>query len=593
MRRAIHLLLVCVSLPPLAWAESTPAPAPKAPASTAPAAASSQSDPEVVLLLGMPVTQGKEATLAYLAKIGGKADLIADPILRRSVRLTLAAIESNPDQAAQIRQGHLASISAYFVEIGKKALEEGDLPTAVQAGQLAIRCSGSNTQAKLFYADILHRKIGKSEDAILLLKSGLGTVNSSEPMGRAYLERYGQILQARHRDPEVIDFTLNYLKNKDLASETKTILAFQAATSLYWCGRYPEAINLIETYKLDKTASGTMLHSLCLFDGGRVQQALSVLDNRAPDFRGQERDAILSQHSRLLSLLGQPKQALSLTNDRISLDGANGFLRVQRLAILDKLGQRDEYEKELRAILDQFSGSDSVMLALANYGSQRGYFSLCELLANLAVAKGYDTATFSALHLESLIRAGKSDLCIRTYQNVNMANKGHFRSNQTMVQALLGIAYHLRPKSNPAVEKADRSIGDKYLEAFLEAEITPGPEAFRSVSRHLIDGGATDPAARILSAGVQTYPWHSQLRADWISARILAGQGDAYGTRPALVDEVERILTGRRPLPPVWGDILGWLRSESRLDAARVRKLEAAIEPLVRPGLDRDAFLGR
>ena len=155
MRRAIHLLLVCASLPPFAWAESTPTTTPNAPANTASEAAKSQSDPEVVLLLGMPVTQGKEATLAYLAKIGGKADLIADPILRRSVRLNLAAIESNPDQAAQIRQGHLASISAYFIEIGKKALEEGDLPTAVQAGQLAIRCSGSYTQAKLFYADIV------------------------------------------------------------------------------------------------------------------------------------------------------------------------------------------------------------------------------------------------------------------------------------------------------------------------------------------------------------------------------------------------------------------------------------------------------
>lgn len=423
------------------------------------------------------------------------------------------------------------------------------------------------------------------------MKSGLGLVNPEDKVGRAYLERYGQLLQARHRDPEVVDFALNYLKKKDLNAEAKSVLALQAATSLYWCGRYPEAVNLIETYRLDRSASGVMLFALCLFDGGRVQQALSLLDNRAPDFKGAERDAILSQHGRLLLLIRQPKQALALVNDRISLDGTNGFLRVQRLAVLDKIGQRDEYEKELRALLDQYSGNDAVMLALSNYASQRGYNSLCELLANLAVAKGYDTATFSALHLESLIRAGMPDACIRTYQSVNQANKSHFRANQSMVQALLGIAYHVRPKANPAAEKADRSIGDKYLDAFLESE--PGPEACRSVARHLVDGNAAEPAARVLAAGAQMHPWHSQLRADWVSARILAGQGEGRGTRPALVDEIDRLLAGRRPFPPVWGDILGWLRTESGLEPARVRKLEAAIEPLVRPDLDRDAFLGR
>ena len=73
-----------------------------------------------------------------------------------------------------------------------------------------------------------------------------------------------------------------------------------------------------------------------------------------------------------------------------------------------------------------------------------------------------------------------------------------------------------------------------------------------------------------------------------MGAGIRSGQ-----SRVELVDEVERLLAGRRPLPPVWGDILGWLRTESGLDAARVRKLEAAIEPLVRPDLDREAFLGR
>jgi tetratricopeptide (TPR) repeat protein len=585
MRRLACLLLLGLALP---------CPVPGQAVESAQKAPSGQVDldPEPILLLGMPVTQGKAATLDYAAKMGEKTALIEDPVLRGSVRLTLAAIQAEPEKAAAIRQRHLASIAGYFMEVGKKHLDDGDLPTALQAAQLALKCNPSNPRVKLFYADLLHRRLGQTDDAILLLKNGIKQNGPFDAVDRAVLERYGQLLQARHEDATAVDVFSKILKINDLDSETRATAAGILATSLYWTGRYPEAVETIEQYRINRNANGVMLQALALFDGGRIQQAFSLLENRVADFKGAERDALLGQHGRLLLLAKQPRQALSILNDRISLDPSNGFLRVQRLAVLAKLGQAEDFDRELRAILDRFADSDAVMLALANFASQRGASAICETLANLAIAKGYDTATFSALHLESLIRAGRPDLAIRTHQSINRAQPTHFRSNQAMVQALLGIAHHLRPKANAAAETADRSIADKHLEAFL-AEL-PGPEAYRSVARHLMEGGAAEPAARVLAQGVRLNPWHSQLRADWVSARILAGQSEARGTRTALVDEAERLLAGRRPIPTVWGDLLGWLRSEAvDLPSERRRRLEAAITPLIRPDLDKDAFLGR
>lgn len=589
MQRLLCLFLLGLALPSPAQ-EAKPALA--APGADAPAKIAADIDPESVLLLGMPVTQGKAATLDYIAKIGEKTPLIADPVLRTNVRLTLASIQVDPENAAAIRQRHLASLASYFMEVGKKHLDDGDLPTAVQAAQLALKCNPSNPRVKLFYADILHRRLGKTDDAISLLKNGIKQKSPYDAVDRALLERYGQLLQARHLDAELVEIFGKILQISDLDGETRNVAAGQLATSLYWVGRYPESVAIIEQYRIDRTASGVLLHSLVLFDGGRVQQSLSRLENRVADFKGPERDAILAQHGRLLLLMKQPRQALSILDDRISLDPSNGFLRVQRLAVLSKLGQAEEFDRELRAVLDRHSGNDAVLLALANFGSQRGASAICETLANLAIAKGYDTATFSALHLESLIRSGRSDLAIRTYQNINRAQPTHFRSNQAMVQALLGIAHHLRPKANEAAANADRSIAEKHLEAFL-AEL-PGPEAYRSVARHLVDGEAAEPAVRILAQGVRQHPWHSQLRADWVSARIIAGQSEARGTRTSLIEEVERLLAGRRPIPTIWGDILSWLRSEAgEVPIERRRSLEAAITPLIRPDLDKDAFLGR
>ncbi len=584
--RRLACLLLALGLPALPCLAQTADPAPP------PAASRGDNlDPETVLLLGLPVTQGKEATLDYLARLAPRVELVHDPVLRSAVKLTIASIQAEPDQAASLRQRHLASIAGYFMEVGKKHLDEGDLPTAVQAAQLAMKCNPTNPRVKLFYADLLHRRLGKTEEAITLLTNGLKTSPPLDTADRAVLERLAQLLQARHRDAAVVEIFSNLLKDSKLDAETRNLAAFQTATSLYWLGKYPESTALIEQYQLDRTVNGVLLLALAYFDGGKVQQAMTVLENRAADFRGAERDAVLGQHGRLLMISRQPRQALSVIDDRISLDPQNGFLRVQRLAALTKLGMADEADRELREILRRFPTNDAVLLALANFGSQRGAAGLCENLANLAVARGFDTATFSALHLESLIRAGRPDLAIRTHHSVNQARPGHFRSNQAMVQALLGIAHEIRPKKDEAARRADASIAERHFEAFLAEE--PGPEAFRSVARHLVDGGAPEAAARLLSLGAAAHPWHTQLRADWASARVLAGQGEGRGTRPPLADEAERLLAGRRPIPTVWGDLLGWVRSESGLEPARRRKLEAALEPLVRPDLDRDAFLGR
>ena len=92
---------------------------------------------------------------------------------------------------------------------------------------------------------------------------------------------------------------------------------------------------------------------------------------------------------------------------------------------------------------------------------------------------------------------------------------------------------------------------------------------------------------------MQVHPNHSQLRADYVRARLLAGLTDAYGTRKSMLEELEHLQTLRRPSPLVWQEALSWLRSEAKLTAAQSRQLEASLLPLIRPGLDAAALEGR
>ncbi|MGA0134175.1 MAG: hypothetical protein ACO3ND_07460, partial [Opitutales bacterium] len=322
------------------------------------------------------------------------------------------------------------------------------------------------------------------------------------------------------------------------------------------------------------------------------RDAITLLEGRTASFSGAAKDAILAQLGRFHLLLGQPKVALTIAEERVSDEPRAPFPRLQRLHALDRLGLREEYEKELRTILEKFADSAPAMIALANFAAERGYDGLTLTVANQSAARGFEKAMFAALHLEALINAKGYDEVINQHRQVTAADRAFFKSNEPLVQALLGIAHHARMKKDEVAAKRDRDVGDRYLQEFLKAPDL-GPEAYRSVGRHLRTVRASEAAVRVLEAGCRAHPRYSQLRAELIGARILAGLTDGYGDRRPLADDIEALLAMRRPSPLVWQECLGWLRAEAKIPDERRRKLEREIAPLTRPNLDQQALAGR
>ncbi len=571
----------------------TPTPAPAAAKAPAAATKDAEEDAEIIVLAGLPQLKDKEAILSYARQTYIKAELIKDKALLQLIRLTLAKLEDQPEKSAQIRQEHLNQLAEFFTKQAMAAQDAGQMADAMRLAQVAVRCNPGNAKSKLFYANFLHSIAGRTDDAIQTLQHGLEFLPVDDPLTKDYLERYFQLLQARERDQEVIDGSLNYLKNsKNIPTYMRDSLALSAATSLYWVGKYPDAVNLINSNGLDTQPNGMLLKARALFEGGKTQESINLLESKTSSFKGAGRDAILSQLARFHILLGQHKMALAVTQERISADEKAPFPHIQKLQLLDRLGLRDDFDKELRVIFANYSGSSAPMIALANFAAEKGYAELTGALANSAAQHGLERATFGALHLEALLNSGDPGQVIVQHQQIVAADKAFFKSNEPIVQALLAISYHARQKPDPVIAKRDRDIGDRYLTEFLKAKDL-GPEAYRSVGRHLRSIRSGDAAVRVLEAGIALYPRHSQLRADYISARILAGQTETYGTRKSVADELELLLSMRRPSPAIWQEAVSWLRSESRLPPERQRKLEAAMSPLVRSNLDPEALAGR
>ncbi|NBR41566.1 MAG: hypothetical protein EBU04_01520 [Verrucomicrobia bacterium] len=595
-RSTFYLLIAiaCGNYRALAQAAPTTGPTPSAtPKSATNIAQEEQSDAEIILLAGLPLAQPKESILSYTRQTYIKTDLIKDKAIQQMVRMALSKIEDQPEKAGEIRQGHLNLLSDLFLNQAMEAQKQNRFADLLKLIQISVRCNPANAKSKLFYANFLHSNMGRTDDAIQTLRHGLEFLNADDTLGRDYLERYFQLLQLRERDAEVIEQSLKLLQfGKTLPQPTREIISLAAATSLYWTGKYPEAVNIINSSNLDSRAPGLLLKAKALFDGGKYQDAIALLESKCSSYKGAAHDAILSQQARFHILLGQSKVALSVTNDRVASDEKAPFPHIQKLQLLDRIGLKDDYDKELRLISENFANNSAAMIALANFAAEKGYDGLTLAVANVAQSQGFDRATFAALHLEALLNAKQPEQVILQYQQVTTAERTFFKSNEPLVQALLGIAYHARTKKDALTAKVDRDIGDRYLTEFLKSKDL-GPEAFRSVGRHLRAIRATDAAVRILEAGIAAHPKHSQLRSDYIRARILAGQTDSYGTRKSVVEELELLLTQRRPSPLIWQDAISWLQTESKLPADKARQLQSLMAPLVRSNLDPEALAGR
>ena len=463
----------------------TPPPAPAAQKGPAPASKEAEEDAEIIVLAGLPHLKEKEAILSYARQTYIKADLIKDKPLLQIIRLSLAKLEDQPENAAKIRQEHLVQLAEYFTKQAMAAQDAGQMADALRLAQVAIRCNPGNAKAKLFYANFLHNIAGRTDDGIQTLKHGLEFLPVDDPLTKDYLERYFQLLQARERDQEVIDESLKLIQvTKNMPTYMRDSLSMSAATSLYWTGKYPDAVNIINASSLDTQPNGLLLKARALFEGGKTQESINLLEAKTSAFKGAGRDAILSQLARFHILLGQHKLALAVTQERISADEKAPFPHIQKLQLLDRLGLKDEFDKELRLTFTQYAGSSAPMIALANFAAEKGYAELTGALANSAAQHGLERATFAALHLEAILNGPNPGQVIVQYQQIVAADKAFFKSNEAIVQALIAIAYHARQKPDAVIAKRDRDIGDRYLTEFLKAKDL-GPEAYRSVGRHL------------------------------------------------------------------------------------------------------------
>ncbi|MDR2429880.1 MAG: hypothetical protein LBD14_03115 [Puniceicoccales bacterium] len=569
---------------------------------------------------------------------------LKDPLLRQTIRLTLAQLEEDPAQAPRIHAQHLMRISNCFTAHATEALKRNNITAAGDAIQIAIRSNPANLSAQRLYANMLQAHLGKTDEAIATLQQGLALATPDNKELPDCIHHYFQLLDTQQRDAQILDEAKTWLLRQPPPTLRST-LAQYAATAAHNLGHYAEAIRHIEENKLDTPAAHILL-ARSQFYQGNYTTALKHLQNRQNEHTGPTRDAILSQRIRFHTELGQLDAALALTQERINEFPQNPQPRIHRLYLLEAAKHHEQLEKETTALIKDNAANPqpTLLLPLATYAAQRAHPDLANICYRHAIPPPPDPtpsqprlrnpklnhAIYASLLLESLIRDNRPKDALATYRDIVTTYRTLYSNdNEGTHHALLAAAHFALNDTGPARALLDRFLNDekndtqtlariRELEIHRDGEydknghcIQPAtattydakrtlteaikqlrhhprkinPATYIAVAQLLRHVNAPTDALGILEKGLLAHPTHSQLKADTIATRILCKQTQRYGTRKDLPAEITELLALRRPNPAIWTQILHWTDTDTTCPPEQIAALRTLITPLARPEL--------
>lgn len=540
--------------------------------------------PETLFLTGLTRCKTNEDVVRFARETYENADKLGDPMLRHTVRFTLAKLEDNPGDSAAILKAHLKKVGERFYLAAKASFDANDANGALNAVQVAVRCSPENVKARFLFAHLLNSTLGQPDKAVQTLRVGLAHLEPSAPETAGYLDRYFQLLEAQENDAEVIAEATTLLDKNGFDDRAREMLAMHLATCMNNLGRNAEALRVIELNSLTKRAQGRLLEARCLFDSRRTEAATRALEAAAGTFQGFERDALLSQLQRFWSDLGRDSLALSVADQRIREFPDKSSPRVHRLWIFDRMGDMVQFRKETKALFERFSEDQGAMLGVANLAAERGMSGLANDCFRRALANNFNKPLFALLVIEAHVNAREYREAVAAHARFLALDKTLFKGSDATVHALLGAA------KNGLGDPVSKSEAERHVKALLDYKGNLPPTSYMAGARLLRHAGDVTSALKLLETGRRLHPWCNQLRADLAAVRILAGQTEAYGTRPAIEDEILAIAKGRRVNPRLWDTVGTWLQTEARLPAEKSRELRDLAAAMARPDISRDAI---
>lgn len=526
----------------------------------------------LITLADLTLYKNPRDVSAAAKRLLSKTDIIEDEKLRTSVRLSLAEAAAEPENFPEIRARHFQKISLRFTDIADEARKNKNYKAALNSAQIAAKADPKNSRARLILASLIDA-CGDSSTALRLMHAGLKFIDLDAPVTPAYFSKYFELLAELQQDYVAADQAEKILKNANVPEDARRISALAGAFAFYNRGQYEKALALIARERLDENAQGRILKARCIFASGRRGEAAKLLADSIPQFPAEKREPFFNQLSRFYSETGDFNAVLDVAKRQLEENPDVLGPRLRRLFAYKKLGDDAAFNAELEAIFAQFSMSQTALVALANFAAEQGLPDIALRCMNTARERCYEMPLFVAAAVESLVSANRPAEAIEAYVQATGAEPKLFEEIHSVVSAVLASAYAeaAAQETDPEKSSAYAAQSELLLNQFLEDK-NIRPENHLAAIRHFRRIGRNDIANRIATAALKAFPWHSQIRADWISLQLALPESLARLNVPA---EIRTLAEMRRPDPAIWKEILAWLNASAGTASASLAVSDA------------------
>lgn len=430
----------------------------------------------------------------------------------------------------------------HYLARGQALLRQGSYQEALQLLRLGLTSAPNNLQGRLVLAQ-LYSDFRRPDLAASCLHDGF-SLHRNDP---AYLGPYLNFLFQNQQDARVLAICRELLPLLPDATARDQLLALASATACYNLGNYDQAEDYIRIADLQKQREGRLLSIKIAWDRGYRELALLDLRSFADD---QPDDPEVYAHlNARLREAGRNEEARRYS---ISFQIRHPALPQPRIDLLRaylEIGERSRAAQEIDALIRDFPGDSTALLALADFAANTGDTSLANRLLLHAQTRRIDTAALSFLSIEAHLVARDFTTALALTRTFLAANPTWAQSHQPLFNSLQAVAHH---------GLGDRESGDLFLANFLTST-NARADNLLAIADRLLSVSATDSALRLLNKAIDADPLNQAALARLVSLEL------NFHRTAKLAPHLRRLLDMRRPSPDVLRVALHELGSDAFL----------------------------
>src|SRR5690625_144262 len=454
------------------------------------------------------------------------------------------------------------SLGNYYIEEAKDKLERGELDGVMQLLRVGVDQAPDNKDGRLILASIYYHSFNRPDLGIELLQARVDQHSDDIE----YLNSLITMLFNNHEDLGVEELTDRLLGGSTEKTERNLVLAVAAGTAKFNRGNYDGAQEIIDTFDLMESRTGTLLQARIEWELGNAREAITLLERirQNPGTLAEQVDELLIDY---LWKDGQENRAHQLAVSQLIGDTFSHAPRIRLLYIHNKRNDKSREQEAIDEYFDLFERDEVAMRALTGFAAQTGNVALAKKLYEHMRKSGFATEAAAIALIEAHVAAKEYRPALTFYASVEDSVSDWTPLQQDRLKPLLVAAYF----GAGEMERADALLNE-----LLVVRRGSNSAWLMTLSGRLVDIGRLGRARDLLQHIHTIEPLSQEVLAQLIQVDLQLENNEA------IVQNIDRLLRMRKPSPLILENAHNYISSDRFLfQAGRDEMLQSLEDALI------------